>query len=63
MTLATKIKSNPRITDKQLIDLISNSSQLTSAFGAKKMLDWSLLEEKLTASTAKLSEIRDLTSS
>lgn len=40
MTLVTKIRHNPRISDRQLVSLILKSPKLTSAFGKHLVEDW-----------------------
>ena len=56
MSVVTKLVSNPRITDRNLISLILKSPELTKAFGSKPLMDWDALEEKLLKSAEQLSK-------
>ena len=60
MTLVPKIGLNPRLTDRQLINLILKSPELTRAFGAKSMLAWDLLDQKSNDPSSKLSALTAL---
>jgi len=55
VTLVPKIRLNPRLTDRQLINLILKSPELTRAFGPKAMLAWDFIEKESDDPSSKIS--------